>query len=101
MRSSSALNRTKMLHDPMSIGTVLLFGILMLAFAPLGMSLHIVYYESAFAQDINTTLSAPPPLPAPIEQLSPQQIAASTDETCTLTPSLIEVRGTPQQTVLC
>lgn len=37
--------------------------------------------------------------PAPSEQLSPQQIAISTNSTCTLTPSsLIEVDGTPQQT---
>jgi hypothetical protein len=27
-----------------------------------------------------------------------QQIATSTNETCTLTPSLIKVEGTPQQT---
>jgi hypothetical protein len=39
-----------------------------------------------------------PPLPDPFEQISPQQIATSTNETCTLVPSSIKVRGTPQQT---
>jgi protocatechuate 3,4-dioxygenase beta subunit len=39
------------------------------------------------------------PLPPPFsDQLSPQQIASSTNKTCTLTPSLIEEEGTPQQT---
>ena len=44
----------------------------------------------------NTTLlgSMPPP---PFESLSAQQIATSTNKTCTLTPSLIEIEGTPQQ----
>jgi protocatechuate 3,4-dioxygenase beta subunit len=69
----------------------------MLTFAPLGMSSYIVN-ESAFAQDTNTALSAPPTSPASFEQLSPQQIASSTNETCTLIPSLIEIEGTPQQT---
>ena len=40
----------------------------------------------------------PPPLPAPFEQISPQQIATSTNETCTLIPSSIKVGGAPQQT---
>ena len=54
-----------------------------------------MYDQSAFAQDANTTLSRPLP---PFEQLSAQQIATSTNKSCTLTPSLIEVEGTPQQT---
>lgn len=39
----------------------------------------------------------PPPSPPPRADLSPQQIASSTNKTCTLTPSLIEIEGTPQQ----
>jgi protocatechuate 3,4-dioxygenase beta subunit len=39
----------------------------------------------------------PPASPPPFEELPPQQKAASTNKTCTLTPSLTEVEGTPQQ----
>jgi protocatechuate 3,4-dioxygenase beta subunit len=97
MRLSSALNMTNIPDDLMPKGTILIIGILILTFAPLGMSSYIVN-ESAFAQDTYTTLSALPASPAPFEQLSLQQIATSTNETCTLTPSLIEIKGTPQQT---
>jgi protocatechuate 3,4-dioxygenase beta subunit len=73
----------------------------MLALAIFGLSPSTIV-ESTFAQDIDTTTpsglpaSLPPPLP--FSQLSAEQIAASTNKTCTLTPSLIEVEGTPQQT---
>lgn len=40
-------------------------------------------------------LSGPPPFPQP--DLSATQRSASTNQTCTLTPSLIEIEGTPQQ----
>jgi protocatechuate 3,4-dioxygenase beta subunit len=53
-----------------------------------------IYGQSAFEQGINTLFPPPPPF----EQLSAQQIATSTNKTCSLTPSLIEVEGTPQQT---
>ena len=39
-----------------------------------------------------------PPLGPPPGQFSATQADASTNKTCTLTPSLIEVEGTPQQT---
>ncbi|HET6780366.1 MAG TPA: hypothetical protein VFH09_04270 [Nitrososphaera sp.] len=42
--------------------------------------------------------SAAGQLGPPPEQFSATQVNASTNETCTLTPSLIEVEGTPQQT---
>jgi protocatechuate 3,4-dioxygenase beta subunit len=48
----------------------------------------------------NTQLSPPPqfPMPPPSQPgLSATQKSASTNQTCTLTPSLIEVEGTPQQ----
>ena len=77
-------------------GIVFIVGILLVAFAPLDLSSYTIV-EPASAQDTNTTISRLP-VPAPFEQLSPQQIATSTNETCTLTPSLIEVEGTPQQT---
>jgi protocatechuate 3,4-dioxygenase beta subunit len=74
--------------------TALVIGILLLMFAPI--KLHtFIYGQSVFEQGINTTLF---PLAPPFEQLSAQQIATSTNKTCTLTPSLIEVEGTPQQT---
>jgi protocatechuate 3,4-dioxygenase beta subunit len=47
--------------------------------------------------------SPPPPWPfsgqfgPPSSELSATQISASTNQTCTLTPSLIEEEGTPQQ----
>jgi protocatechuate 3,4-dioxygenase beta subunit len=52
--------------------------------------------QLALAQSANQTSSAPPPGPPP-DQFSATQADASTNETCTLTPSLIEVEGTPQQ----
>src|ERR687892_1069927 len=73
---------------------VVVIGILLLMFAQLRLNSQM-YDQSAFAQDANTTLSRPLP---PFEQLSAQQIATSTNKSCTLTPSLIEVEGTPQQT---
>jgi protocatechuate 3,4-dioxygenase beta subunit len=42
--------------------------------------------------------SPPAPFPPPTEELPSAQKRASTNQTCTLTPSLIEVEGTPQQT---
>ncbi|MGN6615181.1 MAG: hypothetical protein ACTHKC_09065 [Candidatus Nitrosocosmicus sp.] len=38
------------------------------------------------------------PLTTPNQQLSPLQMASSTNKSCALTPSLIESEGTPQQT---
>ncbi len=47
----------------------------------------------------NSPSSSSPPFPPPFsDQLSSQQMASSTNKTCTLTPSLIEEEGTPQQT---
>ena len=75
--------------------TVLVTGILLLMFAPLDPSTN-TSGQSALAQDTNMIFSPSPPVP--FDQLSSQQIATSTNKTCTLTPSLIEVEGTPQQT---
>jgi protocatechuate 3,4-dioxygenase beta subunit len=49
---------------------------------------------------LNSPSSASPPFPPPpfSDKLSSQQMASSTNKTCTLTPSLIEEEGTPQQT---
>ncbi len=62
--------------------------------------------QFALAQSANQTSSAaapspPPEGPAPgllADPFSATQADASTNKTCTLTPSLIEVEGTPQQT---
>jgi protocatechuate 3,4-dioxygenase beta subunit len=59
----------------------------------------------ASAQSIpsNQGMASPPPGPFPGQfgppspELSATQISASTNQTCTLTPSLIEEEGTPQQ----
>jgi protocatechuate 3,4-dioxygenase beta subunit len=70
--------------------------------------------ELALAQNASQPLSVPVPPdqqqqpfgpqagqqfgPPPVDQLSAIQANASTNKTCELTPSLIEVEGTPQQT---
>ena len=45
----------------------------------------------------STILPSPQQFPLPPSELSTMQKTASTNLTCTLTPSLIEVEGTPQQ----
>jgi protocatechuate 3,4-dioxygenase beta subunit len=75
---------------------ILVIGILLLFYAPLELNTHTLG-QPAFPQGTNNTTllgSMPPP---PFEPLSAQQIATSTNKTCTLTPSLIEIEGTPQQ----
>jgi protocatechuate 3,4-dioxygenase beta subunit len=75
---------------------ILVIGILLLFYAPLELNTH-TSGQPAFPQGTNNTTrlgSIPPP---PFEPLSAQQIATSTNKTCTLTPSLIELEGTPQQ----
>lgn len=72
---------------------------LSLAVVPSDFSAFSYAVQSKVAINTYSILSIfQPPLPAPFEQLSPQQIATSTNETCTLIPSSIKVRGTPQQT---
>lgn len=75
---------------------ILVISILLLFYAPLELNTH-TSGQPAFPQGTNNTTllgSMPPP---PFEPLSAQQIATSTNKTCTLTPSLIEIEGTPQQ----
>src|SRR5918999_892279 len=52
-------------------------------------------YNQVTGSSPPSQLSAPPPFPEP--ELSATQRSASTNQTCTLTPSLMEVEGTPQQ----
>ena len=52
-------------------------------------------YNQVTGSSPPSQLSAPPPFPQP--ELSATQRSASTNQTCTLTPSLMEVEGTPQQ----
>jgi protocatechuate 3,4-dioxygenase beta subunit len=74
---------------------ILVIGILLLFYAPLELNTH-TSGQPAFSQGTNnTTLGSM--LPPPFEPLSAQQIATSTNKTCTITPSLIEIEGTPQQ----
>ncbi len=95
--------RTILLSVQLSLTVLILFGA---ALAPV---------ESS-AQSILNNSNAPPPLPNPSTsspfrpsstgfpppplspELSAAQRSASTNKTCTLTPSLIEYEGTPQQT---
>lgn len=56
-----------------------------------------VIYQQSFAQITPAPERLPPTSPPPFEELPQQQKSTSTNKTCTLTPSLIEVEGTPQQ----
>ena len=56
-----------------------------------------VIHQQSFAQITPSPERLPPTSPPPFEELPQQQKATSTNKTCTLTPSLIEVEGTPQQ----
>src|SRR5918992_233217 len=52
-------------------------------------------YNQVTGSSPPSQLSAPAPFPQP--ELSATQRSASTNQPCTLTPSLVEVEGTPQQ----
>ncbi len=69
------------------------FAIIILTIIPLDSNL--ISNQLLFAQ--GPDFPYPPPSPPPLAELSPQQIASSTNKNCTLTPSLIEIEGTPQQ----
>jgi protocatechuate 3,4-dioxygenase beta subunit len=75
---------------------ILVIGILLLFYAPLELNTQSSG-QSAFPQGTNNTTLLGSMLRLPFEPLSAQQIATSTNKTCTLTPSLIEIEGTPQQ----
>jgi protocatechuate 3,4-dioxygenase beta subunit len=71
---------------------------IIMAFLILGL-FTFVWYNDVMGSS-NTQPSPPPqfPMPPPSQpELSATQKSASTNQTCTLTPSLIEVEGTPQQ----
>ena len=75
---------------------ILVIGTLLLFCAPLELNTH-TSGQPPFPQGTNNTTllgSMPPP---PFEPLSAHQIATSTNKECTLTPSLLEIEGTPQQ----
>lgn len=62
------------------------------------LNINTVTKQQSFAQ-VNSSAPErlPPTSPPPFEELPERQKAAATNQTCTLTPSLIEVEGTPQQ----
>src|SRR5918995_919539 len=55
----------------------------------------LLIFPSAVTGSSQPQFSGPPPFSQP--ELSATQRSASTNQTCTLTPSLIEIEGTPQQ----
>src|ERR671915_1809554 len=55
----------------------------------------LLIFPSAVTGSSQPQFSGPPPFSQP--ELSATQSGASTNQTCTLTPSLIEIEGTPQQ----
>lgn len=90
-------NKKSITETPLSI--ILFAGIILLACS-------FIITPSIFAQKTNSTMLllpssslAPSPMQPPplLGKISPQQIAASTNKTCSLTPSSIEIEGTPQQ----
>jgi protocatechuate 3,4-dioxygenase beta subunit len=61
------------------------------------LAVNTVFQNQSFAQMTVAPERLPPGSPLPFEELPEQQKAASTNNTCAITPSLIEVEGTPQQ----
>jgi len=74
-------------------GITIFFAVTILTIVPLDTNPFANRLTLAQASDFPFSQQSAPPL----EELSPQQIASSTNKTCTLTPSLIELEGTPQQ----
>jgi protocatechuate 3,4-dioxygenase beta subunit len=56
-----------------------------------------ISYDYAMGSNTSPTPQPQFPFPPPQPELSATQRSASTNQTCALTPSLIEVEGTPQQ----
>ena len=94
----------------MHFNSLFLYGIFLFTLFSLINSNFLLSSSSIFAQNTNSGMSPPSSnfqtpqypnqlsIPPPIsDQLSPIQMAASTNKTCVLTPSLIEQEGTPQQ----
>jgi len=64
----------------------------------ISLNINTVTLQQSFAQITPPSPERiPSTSPPPFEELPLEQKAASTNKTCTLTPSLIEVEGTPQQ----
>lgn len=96
------IKRIILLFVQLSLTILILFGA---ALAPVGSSAQSILNNSNSPPLPNPSTSSPlgsssavfPPPPLSPE-LSAAQKSASTNKTCTLTPSLIEYEGTPQQT---
>jgi protocatechuate 3,4-dioxygenase beta subunit len=96
------IKRIILLFVQLSLTVLILFGA---ALAPVGSSAQLILNNSNSPPLPNPSTPSPlgpssavflPPPPSP--ELSAAQKSASTNKTCTLTPSLIEYEGTPQQT---
>jgi protocatechuate 3,4-dioxygenase beta subunit len=61
------------------------------------LDVNTIIHEQSFAQISPSPERLPPTSTPPFEELPQQQKATSTNKTCIITPSLIEVEGTPQQ----
>jgi protocatechuate 3,4-dioxygenase beta subunit len=94
--------KTILLFLQLSLAVLILLGA---ALAPIGSSAQSIPSNSSGSPLSNPSISSrftpsptgfPPPPISP--ELSAAQKSASTNKTCTLTPSLIEYEGTPQQT---
>jgi protocatechuate 3,4-dioxygenase beta subunit len=101
-RSTLINKKTILLFLQLSLILLILLGA---GLAPTGVSAQSIPSNSNASTLSNPTVSSPfvpgptafPPPPISPE-LSAAQKSASTNKTCTLTPSLIEYEGTPQQT---
>jgi protocatechuate 3,4-dioxygenase beta subunit len=91
IKSTSINKKTILLFLQLSLTVLILLGAVL---APIGSSAQsIPSISSPFGP---STTGFPPPPISP--ELSAAQKSASANKTCTLTPSLIEYEGTPQQT---
>jgi hypothetical protein len=93
--------KTSLLTLQLSLTVLILLGAVL---APIGSSAQSIPSNSTGSPLSNPSISSafgpsstgfPPPPISP--ELSAAQKSASTNKTCTLTPSLIEYEGTPQQ----
>ena len=100
-KSTLINKKTILLTLRLSFTVLILFGAVL---APIGSSAQSIPSNSTGSSSSSPSMSSPFassrtgfPLPPISPELSAAQKSTSTNKTCTLTPSLIESEGTPQQ----
>src|ERR671930_598667 len=103
VKSTLLDRKTVLLFLQLSLTVLVLLGA---GLAPIGSSAQSIPNSSSSAPPLSNPSTSFPFVPSPTgfppppisPELSAAQKSASTNKTCTLTPSLIEYEGTPQQT---